>query len=681
VDASILYDPTLANKEQAVFSLEYLNASATLVQNESFTGTLSVSKEKYTANSGNNTFTASGLWKTGNTFDWGYITLEIDNISNYTIYLDINLEVHTEMKVGDARLYVNDITYSGKNIAYTANVNVERLTASGLVTHTAIYGNNTEQLTIVGFYASRTDAENKTNSLTTVKNVGTYFVRATSYGEDLYTQFNITPYNITTASVTKVYDGNKTQDITNSYIFDADKNYLTLTATYASANAGTHAVSLSLTAKTGYDSLLNNYTTDEGTTGTITAKSVIISKFTQSKTYTYKGAQTIDIPASDLSISGLLSGHTLSGCIKLDVSDVNKSYFVKNGRFVDATGKPCLTVLNGQNDVTANYAFSFTGTDDNFKLTLTKAVVTIKYNGENLTYNGLNQLATLKQNLELSGEYVLSVDDINGISFTNNNGSSSEIKYAGTYTINVPTNGTDSISGNITYKVDATANTVTVNKKDVTINIGTQLIKYIDYVKSGYNLEFGMFDDTSRVAGDKSYIEAITYSINGTLKSGQTYSAANDITFTYNDYIINNYNITSKSGSITLTAENLTFADLENRTYNGQNQLDDITITYTNETSQTKTITLTNTTNGAIVGAYSSLVDAKAGTNRLTQVRNAGDYVIKLEINTAFYYVELSITKLQLTAESLNVQYDKAYDGTNTVKTTDNKPLTSSLIC
>ncbi|MBQ9786527.1 MAG: hypothetical protein IJW25_03560, partial [Clostridia bacterium] len=46
VDASILYDPTLANKEQAVFSLEYLNASATLVQNESFTGTLSVSKEK-----------------------------------------------------------------------------------------------------------------------------------------------------------------------------------------------------------------------------------------------------------------------------------------------------------------------------------------------------------------------------------------------------------------------------------------------------------------------------------------------------------------------------------------------------------------------------------------------------------------------------------------------------------
>ncbi|MBQ9786086.1 MAG: hypothetical protein IJW25_01310, partial [Clostridia bacterium] len=211
--------------------------------------------------------------------------------------------------------------------------------------------------------------------------------------------------------------------------------------------------------------------------------------------------------------------------------------------------------------------------------------------------------------------------------------------------------------------------------------------KYLQYMSDtasntkGYYLQSDMI--TGAYSADKEYLEGSTYIINTTPRAETIYKVTETISITYTNFVTNNYNISSESGSIELLPEELTFAEIPPLTYNGKERLNDIEINYTNEQGESLSLTkATETATRFIVATY--LIDENGNIDETSPavLRNAGTYRMKMEINTAFYYVQVVILTKAINTFSNVDSWDKIYDGTTAVKNNTNDTiLRSADIC
>ncbi|MBQ9786199.1 MAG: hypothetical protein IJW25_01905, partial [Clostridia bacterium] len=515
-EKSFVFDET--EDSGKTYTLAQLGATASgIIDGQTFVGSIVIPQDKY-ANNTEYSYTgeSSNIALVG--FD---IKLNANStLKNYNVEYNIVVRTTDQMTEDGIRATVKDsYTYNGKDQKTNISVFVEQ----GLSNTDNVKLNETGKLgKVVGFYTSRANAENNTSALTEVRTAGTYFVKVQIGSDYAYAKFEISKQDITENSLTfldgtqyvgtKVYDATKTLEVSSTQICknEADeKDSVNLLATYAQANVG-EGIVVTITMS-GEDSSNYNLVVIS-LTGKIESRIVTIKTYTDDA-YSYAGKRTISISYSKLTTENLVAGHTLSGIVEVEVSNV--------GDYSIAEGTNKLDILSDGISVKSNYTFVF---DSNLaKLKVVAALVTISWEKSENTYTySAQEITSIPSNLTYSGNYTTGASSDIQLSFTyaDNMGSAStdttSVKYAGTYVIATAT----SASNNFSYTIDATLNTIVVNKKDISVNIGSQQIKYLQYMSDtasntkGYYLQSDMI--TGAYSADKEYLEGSTYIINTT---------------------------------------------------------------------------------------------------------------------------------------------------------------------
>ena len=455
-------------------------------------------------------------------------------------------------------------TYSGSN-----NINVGSYGIAGTITAStgasmpstiAVTGNTTITPLVTTIAAQATTNQYSATSQTqniisgvvngdhavisgvaTGTNVGTYSSHLAVSGTDISNyQFTLTDANltITPASLTvtgisgvgRIYNGTNVVAVTGGSLLgvlgsDAANLVLTAptTATMATKNVGTNAVTLATQSLSG--SASNNYTltSQASTTATITPANLSLNAVTDSKVY--DGTTT---SSKTVSVVGLQNGDTVTG--------LTQSFGSKN---VLGSNASTLSVNTGYAVNDGNGGNNYTLTTTTATGTITPLAVTVAATTDSRAYNGTtasSALPTITHGAAVTGDTIT----LNGQTFASSNvlGTNGSTLNANAVTINDGNNGHNyamtyiSASGTITpvtLTITGTSSSVTYNATTqtntaatVTGYIGSDTASSVGLNITGYasSKNAGTYADVlSDTVNDANYVTTIAN--NGTLTIGK----------------------------------------------------------------------------------------------------------------------------------------------------------------
>lgn len=624
---------------------------------------------------------------------------EEDVTANYNIYFDITIIIDQDPVEGQVSFRIIDtaFTYDSKEFIGRIEVRFETKLSDGNIDYKIAknVGDENTYGKLLGFYNNEADAHiaNADSALSSIISAGEYWasvkrinLATQEYDEAIYiVKFTIYKKTITLASLTlngepfdgtKVYDALTQNTLESSDICKDASNALDdvqIIATFENGLVGTQKVAISTT---GSDK--DNYTLEVlEIDGYIKQATVKITNYDGSHNKSYIGKETITILVNNLAYEGLLSGstHELRGYIEISVANAQKYSLANN-----STGTTYLKVFDGAeesaSDITSNYAIEI---DETLMLEISKANITIELNGwkssEDSIYSAQSKLSLLrsefKYNFPDGFKNDAKTEAIEAtlvlFNYTNNIGSAvqevTDIKEAGDYAISI-----SSGTSNITFNY-AGIKTITVVKKQAQVNLGQKELKYVEYNSdtnnnaTGYGISFsGMV--TGGLEQDKHLFEQGSYKISVEYRAQQTYLYEDGkVSIEWINEIINNYEFTSVVGGFILTDEGIAVDTISALTYNAQNRLPGLI--------KLGGVDITDPSiGGNIIGVYSTSANAENNTDRTEEIRNAGEYVVKIEINAAYYYVKVTVNKKAIESFS-NIVLNKEYDGNENVLNSD----------
>lgn len=532
--------------------------------------------------------------------------------------------------------------------------------------------NSVELIKSLGIFDSLANAENvasENGKLNEIINAGTYFGRIYVHTTRTYyypeitvskkvLELNKLTYNEQPFSGAKVYDNSENIVLSHSDLCtNADRQNISIVGTYKQNNnnikdAGTgYTIALQITGigAGNYELSANSINN-----GQIKPKDITVVSYSPSQSYYYGGSSiTIDSDDLGLEANALYGNDELSGNIEIAVTNAG-DYFLEKG-----TNN--LTINDGASD---NYNILIS---PELKATLNKKAITISWveTAENkITYSASVNTQKVISNLTLSDNAFKEeiVNDIN-IVFTYLSEDSNDVKDAGSYIIKSATSN----SGNFVYTISNINNTVEVYKKNIKINIGEVKVKFSDYTNSGINLKL---ENISGIENpDNGYVNDCVYKIIGNKQVGTTYSfAQNGLSIVLGTEINNNYAVQEALGSLYIDADRIEFVELDGIEYNGQDHRSEIVVKYMLGENE-KTITES-------VSEWGQIKGYKFNGENVNEIVKAGDYKVVVEVNTATYEVNLTITPK--TISHINFS-QKQYDGNVTVYLFSNNEWTTSL--
>lgn len=593
-------------------------------------------------------------------------------LSNYLVTYDITIVIVETVGLGQSRaLAKQNYEYNAQNQINDIAILVEIGTDAGVKTvevelDTVASSEAGQYAKVLGFYTSLQDAQSGAQAaLTTVKDVNVYYVKVvvdvkgtgTFASEYKYAPVKIIEKTISKASLSynnvaflgiREYNASSKIVLASTDVYEADKALVTITATYYSSstneevdNVGSgYIVRLTLSGD-GASNYVLATTKMDGCS--ITKRTVTITDYVDTDVYYYRGVEQITLPASKFIIEGQVSGHSLAGEVVLSILNA--------GAYPIVEGTNTFVIMSSSTDVSNNYKIEING---DVIFVMNRAQVTISWDKGELVYNAQDRMAEIKAGLTLEGDYTTGALSDLTIAFNDNVVVAMD---ADSYQITVAT----STSGNYAFTISTTNNTIVITQKDISIDLGMLEVKYKEYKAAGYNLSYDMV--TGGYPSDKDSFELGTYKVSvaheanttyyaqqGTdSASGNTFIKYNSITLVLNGLIDNNYNVTEIVGGIKIIPENINFEAIAPFVYNGQDRFDELVIVYSGEDGTTKSITSADTTNGTITRQV---------------IRNAGEYIVEVVIDTAIY--NRTVTVNALTISAIDVELNKLYDGTTT---------------
>ncbi len=593
-------------------------------------------------------------------------------LSNYHVTYDITIVIVETVGLGQSRaLAKQNYEYNAENQINDIAILVEIGTEAGVKTvevelDTVASSEAGQYAKVLGFYTSLQDAQSGTQvALTTVKDVNVYYVKVvvdvngtgTFASEYKYAPVKIVEKTISKASLSynnvaflgiREYNASSKIVLASTDVYEADKTLVTITATYYSAstneevdNVGSGYIVRITLSGDGASNYVLATTKMDGCS--ITKRTVTITDYVDTDVYYYRGVEQITLPASKFAIEGQVSGHTLSGKVILSILNA--------GEYPIVEGTNTFVIMSSDTDVSNNYKIEINA---DVIFVMHRAQVTISWNEGDLVYNAQDRMAEIKAGLTFEGNYTTGALSDLTIAFNDNVIVAMD---AGSYQITVAT----STSGNYAFTISTTNNTIVINQKDISIDLGMLEVKYKEYKTAGYNLAYDMV--TGGYPSDKDGFElgiykvSVTHEANTTYyaqegtdsASGNTFIKYNSITLVLNGLIDNNYNVTEIVGGIKIIPENINFEAIAPFVYNGKDRFDELVIVYSGEDGTTKSITSADTTNGTITRQV---------------IRNAGEYIVEVVIDTAIY--NRTVTVNALTISAIDVELNKLYDGTTT---------------
>lgn len=585
-----------------------------------------------------------------------------DLLANYNITYSIKLTVSNDIK--DAGLYISakELTYNSKD---QKSLDIFEVKSTDSET----------EITLL----SATYYTNESCTITTgeLKNVGTYYALVkykdnatnTTFDYPFIIKITIKEFTINTYKLkdgteftgNKVYDAKNYVELGLDGIFEDDKAYIdSMLATYlngsslkvADASDTVLNVSISLKPKQGYEYLANNYILTP-LTGKISARELTLSlnkDVTTELLYVGENAISLTVNNFDITDGSLVDGENISSLLLENTLTSAGDYYVKD---FSVTLKP--TIKNAtNNDVTSNYKIIFNQED---KFVVKPLPITLAYKLGNLVYNSENRAEQIKQALNYAfelpsyaklsrDELLLEIKDAFEILFNKN----AEVKNAGEYSITIVSN-----SANFDIKVDEANSTLTITPADIVVDFTGTEITYTEYrVNDGYKVQLSNISGLTETMfeNDSAYFGAFKFKV----KQNPPY--ANTL-YTYNadaensqieaiyDKNDNNYNVTIKAGSLTLTATALDFT-INKLVYTGLDLFNDLVITY-------------------------DLEGTEMPVNKIEKIElvDAGVYLVIVTVNDAIYDVAVEVEKRQITLAELDFESEKTYDGSKDVLNAD----------
>ena len=460
----------------------------------------------------------------------------------------------------------------------------------------------------------------------------------------------------TTFETNKVYDATNVVlgNITSTDIISGDD--VTISGTYASVNAGTHDITLSLNGEDAFNYILNS---NLGLSGEITRRNITLSV---TNAIDYIGANP-QIAPDNLTVGGLglVAGQNMSGYIVLLRTNAGTYDFAIAN--VDLSN---FTIVSDTSlDVTSNYSITLEGQVQIKALSLTLSVGDI-----NLTYDA--QIKDIRPFLsfeESLSENVLA-EALGAITISYNQTPLN----AGTYEATVTSSSSNFVIGeNNIVEFE-------VKKRDLQINIGE--IEYAFNPTSTHETQFGTDYLTGLVEGQV---------VDGSFALSEAGLGVGKYTFNANpgivivslaifvngeDILSLNYNLSEEMlGSITITPFDLTSSQVwltENQfTYRGADISTLITVNFRDANGINRQITSQNTTYGSFT--------ITGELNEQGLPVNVGDYVVNVIINN--YNLENSILPFTITPRIIdNISFDsvREYNGVSYVYYYGNRNLYSS---
>ena len=456
----------------------------------------------------------------------------------------------------------------------------------------------------------------------------------------------------TTFEANKVYDATNVVlgNIISTDIINSDD--VTISGTYASVNAGTHDITLSLSGEDEFNYILNS---NLGLSGEITRRNITLSV---TNAIDYIGANP-QIAPDNLTVGGLglVAGQNMSGYIVLLRTNAGTYGFTIAN--VDLSN---FTIVSDTSlDVTSNYSITLEGQVQIKALSLTLSVGDI-----DLTYDA--QIKDIRPFLsfeESLSDNVLA-EALGAITISYNQTPLN----AGTYEATVTSSSSNFV---ITYGENNIVE-FEVKKRDLQINIGE--IEYAFNPTSTHETQFGADYLIGLVEGQV---------VDGSFALSEAGLGVGEYTFNANpgiiivslaifvngeDILSLNYNLSEEMlGSITITPFDLTSSQVwltENQfTYRGADISTLITVNFRDANGINRQITSQNTTYGSFT--------ITGELNEQGLPVNVGDYVVNVIINN--YNLENSELSLEITPKTItNITFEseREYNGTSYIYNSNN---------